>query len=362
MPERVMRAAVLKEYLSPPVVEEVPAPRVEGPHEAVVRIVGSGVCHTDVHVWRGEAEAVLDIQLPLILGHEPSGVVEEAGEAVPEWLKPGTPVLVCASGFCGVEDEYTLSGRHQLCSKPEWPGLSRRQGAFAEFLHVPHYKYLIPAEGVEDLAAASLLTDAGLTAYNAVKKAAASVRPGDYVAVVGLGGVGLFALQLARRVLAARVIGVDISEEKLEFAAKTVGLGGEDLLVDASKEDAEAAIMGQTGGRGVRAVLDFVGVEQTLEKYLPLLDKTGVYVIVGLGSPFGPQIPSLDLILGERSVLGVLWGSCSDLAELAMLAKAGMVDYKSIVTRRIGLEEVGEAIERLDRGEVLGRQIVEFKP
>ncbi len=356
-----MRAAVLREYLAPLSVEEVPRPTVKGDFEVVVRVVGSGVCHTDVHVWRGEAEAVLDIELPLILGHEPSGVVEEVGEGVPEDFKPGTPVLVCASGVCGSEDLYTLEGDHQLCEKPEWPGLSRRPGAYAEYLHLPHYKYLIPAEGLEDLAAASLLTDAGVTAYRAVKRASRSVKPDDYVVVVGLGGVGLFGFQLAKKLLHANVVGVDVSEEKIGFAEKVLRPGSGDLLVDASKEaSVEEAIRRHVGSRGVRAVLDFVGLESTMETYLPLLDKKGIYVVVGLGSPFGPPIPSLNLILGERTITGTLWGSCTEVYELSRLAKMGLVDYRSIVTARIALEEASEALERLDRGEALGRQVIVF--
>ena len=357
-----MKAAVLREYLSPLSIEEVPRPRVKGPNDVVVKIVGSGVCHTDVHVWRGEAEAVLNIKLPLILGHEPSGIVYEVGGEVPEKLKPGTPVLVCASSFCGEEDEYTLSGESQLCDKPEWPGLSWRQGAYAEYLHVPHYKYLVPAHGLNDLEAASLLTDAGVTAYRAVKKAAERVKPDDYVVVVGLGGVGLFALQLAKNYLHANVIGVDIRDDKLDFAAKVAKLESHDHLVNAKRIDSlEDEILKATGGRGVRAILDFVGLEREMELYLRLLAKKGIYVVVGLSSPFGSQVPNLHLILGERTITGVLWGSCNDVKELALLAKKGLVDYSSIVTARIKLEEVSEALEKLDRGEVLGRQIIVFR-
>ena len=358
---RTMKAAVLREYLAPLSIEDVEAPRVKGENDVVVRIAGSGVCHTDVHVWRGEAEAVLGVRPPLILGHEPSGFIEEAGEGVPEWVKPGAPVLVCASGYCRREDKYTLAGLHQLCDEPAWPGLSETPGSYAEYLYVPHYKLLIPGEGLEDLAAASLLTDAGVTAYRAVKTASTRVEPGDSALVVGLGGVGLFALQLARVVLNADVTGVDISSEKVEFAAKIFKPGPGDHLVNASEvRDIESELRGASRGRGFKAIIDLVGSQETMEAYLPLLAKRGIYVVVGLGSPFGPPLPALDLILGERLIAGVLWGTCTDVAELAELARRGLVDYRSIVTRRIPLEEASEAIERLDRGEVVGRQVIDF--
>ena len=361
LPEGTMKAAVLREYLAPLSIEEVEAPRVRGESDVVVRVAGSGVCHTDVHVWRGEAEAVLGVRPPIILGHEPSGFVEEAGDGVPGWVRRGAPVLVCASGYCRREDRYSIAGLHQLCDEPAWPGLSDTPGSYAEYLYVPHYKLLIPADGLEDIAAASLLTDAGVTAYRAVKTAAQRVEPGDPVLIVGLGGVGLFALQLARLVLNADVVGVDISDEKIEFAARVFKPGPHDHLVNAAKAgDLESELRQASGGRGFKAVIDLVGSQETMEAYLPLLAKRGIYVVVGLGSPFGPPIPALDLILGERLVAGVLWGTCTDVAELAELARRGLVDYRSIVTRRIPLEEASDAIERLDRGEVLGRQVIDF--
>jgi D-arabinose 1-dehydrogenase-like Zn-dependent alcohol dehydrogenase len=356
-----LKAAVLKAYLEPLSVEEVPDPKVEGPWEVVVRVAGSGVCHTDLHVWRGEAEAVLNIKLPLILGHEPSGVVEEVGDGVPERFKPGTPVLVCAGSVCEEEDEFTVRGEFHLCSKPAWLGLSHRHGSHAEKLHVPHYRYLVPAHGLEDLEAASLLTDAGVTAYRAVKRASIAVEPDDFVAVVGLGGVGLFGAQLAKRLLGARVVAVDVRDEKLEFAEKAAGLDSSDVLVNASRENVRRVVEEATRGRGVKAVLDFVGLEEAMADYLSLLAKKGVYVVVGLGSPFGSRVPSLDLILGERWITGVLWGPCKDVAELAALARRGLVDYRSIVTRRLRLDEINDAFERLERGEVLGRQVVVFR-
>jgi len=356
-----MKAAVLREYLAPLSIEEVEAPRARGGGDVVVRVAGSGVCHTDVHVWRGEAEAVLGVKPPIILGHEPSGFVEEVGGDAPEWVRRGAPVLVCASGYCKREDRYTMRGLHQLCDEPAWPGLSETPGSYAEYLYVPHYKLLIPGEGLEDIAAASLLTDAGVTAYRAVKAASQRVEPGDKVLVVGLGGVGLFALQLSRLVLNADVVGVDLSDEKIEFAAKIFKPGPHDHLVNAAKaSDLEAELRGASGGRGFKAVIDLVGSQETMEAYLPLLAKRGVYVVVGLGSPFGPPLPALDMILGEKLVAGVLWGTCSDAAELAELARRGLVDYRSIVTRRIPLEEATDALERLDRGEVIGRQVIDF--
>ena len=343
--------------MKPLVVEEVPDPSIGGPYEVVVEIAGSGVCHTDVHVWRGEAAAVLDIRPPIILGHEPSGYVKEAGDGVPEYFKPGTPVLVCSSGFCEEEDEYTMRGLHQLCGKPSWPGLSARPGAFAEYLHVPHYKYLIPARGLEDLEAASVLTDAGATAYRAVSKASERVYPDDYVVVVGLGGVGIFGAQIAARLLNARVIGVDVSEEKLRFAEKAAG-GLIDSLIDASQSDPAGAVRSETRGKGVRAVIDFVGTESTMATYLPLLSKRGIYVIVGLGAVFGPNIPSLDMILGEKAIVGNLWASCSDVASVVGLARRGLINYRGVVSRRISIYQASEAIEALDKGLALGRQVI----
>ncbi len=348
------RAAVMKAYNQPLSIEyiEVPEPRGEA---VVVKIAGAGVCHSDLHLLRGELPG-LPTPLPIVLGHENSGVVYARGEKVPEELREGTPVLVFG-GWYEVEDEYTLTGDQQLSKTPVWPGIIKYNGGYSEYLYVPSYKFLVPAHNIEDLAAASVLTDAGLTPYRAVKKLKPHVSPDDYVVVVGLGGLGLFGAQYAKLILNARVILVDVREEALQLASRVVRLDPEDLLLNASKVSVLDEISKVTRGRGVRGVLDFVGSSKTLETYLKVLGGKGVYVVVGLHSPLGPQIPIRDLVTKEVSILGSLWGNIKELHEVVDLAKRGLVKYRELVVK-VRLEEINNAFEKLERGEVAGRQVV----
>lgn len=146
------------------------------------------------------------------------------------------PVLVFG-GWYEEEDEFTLIGDQQLADKATWPGILKYHGGYAEYTCICMYlaKFLMPAEGIEDLEAAAMLTDAGLTPYRAVKKLQGLVHPDDYIAIVGLSGLGVFSLQYAKTLLNARVIGVDIADEKLELVSKLIKLENTDVLINASK-------------------------------------------------------------------------------------------------------------------------------
>jgi D-arabinose 1-dehydrogenase-like Zn-dependent alcohol dehydrogenase len=346
----------MKKYREPLSIEyiDVPEPRGEA---VVVRIAGAGVCHSDLHLWRGELEG-FPAPLPMVLGHENSGVVYARGEEVPDEFKEGTPVLVFG-GWYDAEDEFTLSGDWQLARRAAWPGIVRYNGGYSEYMYVPSSRFLVPAHGIEDLAAASVLTDAGLTPYRAVRRLKPYVSPDDYVAVVGLGGLGIFGAQYVKSMLAARAIMVDVRDEALEMASRIVELEGSDLVLNAGKVDVVQEVMKATGGRGVRAVVDFVGSAKTLETYLKVMDTKGVYVIVGLHSAVGPPIPIQAMVTREIAVMGSLWGNIKELYEVAALARRDAIRYREVV-RKIGLEDVMTAFEKLERGEVSGRLVIAF--
>jgi D-arabinose 1-dehydrogenase-like Zn-dependent alcohol dehydrogenase len=132
-------------------------------------------------------------------------------------------------------------------------------GGYSEYLYVPSYKFLVRADGIEDLAASSTLTDAGLTPYRAIKKLRPYVSPDDWVVIVGLGGLGLFGSQYAKYVLGSKTIFVDVRDEPLNFLPKILKIESEDVLINASKENAVEKILDLTRKKGVRAVVDFVG-------------------------------------------------------------------------------------------------------
>ncbi len=351
-----MKAAVLYGYSQPFNIEDIPKPSPKGT-EVLVRVAGSGICHSDLHLWRGELESVVPPTFPLVLGHEISGVIEEVGELVPPPIQPGMEVLVYWA-YCEQEDKYALSGLYQLCSLRAGAGIAVYNGGFAEYVLVPHYRYLVPARGLEDLAAAAALSDAGATAMRAVRKIVGEVEEDEYVAVVGLGGVGIFGIQLARLLTGAKIVGVDVKSEKVERARKIVRLASGDTLIDASRTDVRRAIYEATGGSTIKAVLDFVGSERTISMYMDMLSPLGVYVIVGLGSEHA-TISIRKMVTSEISIKTVLYSSYRELEALVDLARRGLINYRDLV-ERVRLEEVNEAMERLARGEAMYRQVIVF--
>lgn len=350
-----MRAAVLRGYRQPLRIEEVERPRASAT-SVLVRVKGAGVCHSDLHLWRGELEAFVPPTFPIIPGHEVSGVIEEVGDQVPPELYPGREVLVYWA-YCESHDKFAARGLYHLCSFRTAAGIAYYGGGFAEYMLVPHYRYLVPADGLEDIEAAAVLSDAAVTAMSAVKKIAGRVDEDDYIAIIGLGGVGIFGLQLARLLTGAKIVAVDRNREKVRRARELVRLAPGDEMVEASGEDVRRVIMEVTGGRSLRAVLDFVGSEATVSTYLDLLSQTGTYVLVGLGSEEGPRMPLRKMVISEISVAGSFYGSPIDLYNVVDLARRGLLRYAELV-EKMPLERVNEALARLERGEAPFRQVL----
>ncbi|MEM2454837.1 MAG: alcohol dehydrogenase catalytic domain-containing protein, partial [Candidatus Bathyarchaeia archaeon] len=201
-------ALTLKEYGKPLVVEEVvtPAPRGE---EVLLKTLSVGICHSDIHVWKGEHPW----PLPMVLGHEVIGTVVAKGDKVPESLKIGETYLLYF-GVYKEEDKYSRRGLTQHAKT--WRAW---QGGLQEYFLVPHYRFLVSVDGLEDIPASAPLGCAALTAYGAVKKIRYVVEPDEYVAIIGLGGLGLFALQWVKIFIPqANIIGIDIREDALRFA------------------------------------------------------------------------------------------------------------------------------------------------
>lgn len=237
-----MKAARIHGYNEPLVIEEVEAPQVKDPEGVLVKINGSGFCHSDLRIITGERKA--PFEFPYIMGHENSGVVQELGPSVYD-IQRGDPVLVY--GAWGCRRCYAcLSGNEQLCDFPTWPGVSREyQGGFAEYLYVPSYRYLIKVDG--DIASLAPLTDAALTAYRAVKKIA-RLRPDALSAmVIGVGGLGAYAVQFLKKFLAqnSTVIALDSVERKLDLA-RDLGVDIARLAGPTPPEE----IVKLTGGKG----------------------------------------------------------------------------------------------------------------
>jgi NAD+-dependent secondary alcohol dehydrogenase Adh1 len=340
-----MKAARLHEYGDERLhLDEVPDPGIRGPHDVIVRIGGAGVCRTDLHVMEGIWRGIQDPVLPYTLGHENAGWVEEVGASVTT-LKPGDAVIVHplkTDGVCPA----CRRGEDMHCEHAEFPGLNV-DGGFAEYLRTVERSTLKLEEGLapKDVAA---YADAGLTAYRAVKKASALLRPGARCAVIGIGGLGHIGVQCLRATSGAEIIAVDVSDDALKMAARL----GADHVVKAGA-DAISEVRDLTRGRGVEVVLDFVGELGTTEQGPAMLAVGGTYFVIGYGGRV--DLAAIEIISREISVVGSLVGSYTELAELMALAAQGKVKLE---TREYGLGDVNTALADLRDGRLHGRGVL----
>ena len=340
-----MKAARLHEYGDERLhLDEVPDPGIQGPHDVIVRIGGAGVCRTDLHVMEGIWRGIQDPALPYTLGHENAGWVEEVGASVTT-LKPGDAVIVHplkTDGVCPA----CRRGEDMHCEHAEFPGLNV-DGGFAQYLRTVERSTLKLEEGLAPKEVAAY-ADAGLTAYRAVKKATALLRPGARCAVIGIGGLGHIGVQCLRATSGAEIIAVDVSDEALKMAARM----GADHVVKAGA-DAASQVRELTHGRGVEVVLDFVGELGTTVQGPAMLAVGGTYFVIGYGGRV--DLAAIEIISREISVVGSLVGSYAELAELMALAAQGRVKLE---TREYGLSEVNTALADLRDGRLHGRGVL----
>jgi propanol-preferring alcohol dehydrogenase len=315
-----MRAVVLRSFHEPLELEERPAPAARGDDEVIVRVLASGVCHSDLHV----AEGYFDSPCPLVLGHEIAGEVEGLGN-----------VLVYTPWGCG-ECRFCRRTEEMICPDAREAGLFQ-DGGYAELVRVPSRRYLYPIGDLDPVEAAPLGCG-GLTPYRAVKHARSWLGPGARALVLGAGGLGQFGIQYLRLLTDAAVDAGDPSPQKRERALE---LGAEEA---AAPPDLEGPY---------DAVLDFVGSDDSLSHAARLVDRQGVGIVIGL---FGGRIPfGLGAVPHEAHFLSSVWGSRDELAELIELAQRERLEY-TIDT--MPLERAQEAHDLVRRGEARGRIVL----
>jgi S-(hydroxymethyl)glutathione dehydrogenase / alcohol dehydrogenase len=366
---RTMRAAVFRQVGRPIEIEEVEvAEPARG--EVLVRIAASGICHSDYHVVLGEWSA----PVPLILGHEGAGVVEAVGEGV-ESLQAGDHVVLSWCPSCR-HCEFCVSGRPQLCSVAAattyesvmFDGTTRlRQGddpvhaftavgSFGEYAVVPESGAVRISPRVP-LDQAALVGCAVATGVGAVVNTA-RVPPGASVAVLGCGGVGMAILQGAALVSASPVIAVDVTERKLELARSL----GATHSVNASTQDVVQAVSEITAGVGLDFAFEAIGLAATIEKAAAMLAPGGTAVLVGQ-APEGVTVTLDPLLISDREhrIIGCNYGSCRpaiDFPRILSLSMSGSIDLEAMITRRMRLEDLGDAFEAMGRGDVVRSLIV----
>ena len=348
---------------------DVDAPR-DG--EVLVKMAAGGVCHSDLHVMRGELIA----PTPAVLGHEGAGVVAEVGDGVTS-VKAGDHVVPLWRLSCGT-CEYCARGRPALClagSKVRNTGLmldgtSRFSlkgkaiktyagvSTFSQYTVIPERALLKMPDDLP-LTIAALLGCAVVTGFGAVT-CAAKVKPGDTVAIFGgAGGVGLNVVQAAALAGAIKVIAIDRLETKLREAARF----GATHTVDGSRVDSVATVRELTAGRGVDYAFDVVGAPAVTRQAYDSLARLGTLVAIGL-APAGKDaaLPMISCVYEERTIVGSLYGSCSareEIPKLTALYRAGKLKLDELLTRTYPLAQINEAYDALERGEVL-RSVVTF--
>ena len=335
-----MKAAVFYGAGQPLKIEDVPTPEI-GPEEALIKIAGCGVCHTDLHYLEGVPTFK---KPPLILGHEASGIATKVGEKVTNVKENDRvlipPVLTCGSCYnCRI-------GRENLCKNIVMIGNSI-DGAYAEYTKIPA-KDLIKLPTEIPLEEASIISDAMSTPFHALKNRA-NLRPGDSVAIYGVGGVGLNAVQIAAA-LGAFVIAVDKVEEKLQHARKL----GASETINVDVENPVKAVRRITGG-GADVVVEAIGIPEVMRMAYNSVRWGGRVVIVGY-SHKDLTISAARLMFREIEVYGSLGCRIVDFPPLVDMVRRGKL--KLLVSNKMPLDQINEALEMLKKGKIKTRAIV----
>ncbi len=338
-----MQAVQYTAFGQRPELVEVEKPTA-GPGQVLLRITASGLCHSDEVVMSFPEEGY-PYPMPMTLGHEPAGVVEALGEGA-TGVEVGDSVIVYGCWGCGV-CVMCASGREQLClTGMVSPGLGV-DGAMAEYMIVDTPRHLVPIGDLDPVRAASL-TDAALTPYEAIKKVLAHLTGGSTAVVIGAGGLGHVAIQLLRTLTSAKVIALDVGEEKLAFARE---MGAHEAIE--SNADAAARVKELTGGVGADVVFDFVGIDPTGATAMASVKVAGAVVVVGAGG--GTAKVGLLAAPYDVEVRTSLWGTRASLIELVEMAKRGEI---TIETQENAIEDALQAYADLHDGKVRGRAVV----
>jgi propanol-preferring alcohol dehydrogenase len=331
---------VVAEYGGKLTLRARPLPR-PGPGEALVRVRASGLCSTDLHLLAGRMPLG---ELPRTLGHESAGEVVELGPGAAGW-SPGDRVIVAIDVVCGACRDC-LTGETQRCRRMRRIGFER-DGGHAEYLAVPADNLIATPPGLPDDAAA-ILPDAVACMYHALIRQG-RVGPGQSVLILGAGGLGIHGVQIAR-LAGATAIATSRRPERLR-AAETLGA----LAVNPATASLPDAVAEATGGEGLDVVVDSIGTQASVREGLRLLRPGGKLLVLAYADGTF-EVPSIPLFKSEQQIIGCRGASRQDLIDVVRLAGTGALT--AVVGAHYPLEEIAAAVQRLERGDVVGRIVL----
>ena len=330
-----MKAVRLIESGRPLEMQEIDVPPV-GPRDVLVRVKAAGICHSDAHYRSGMSPVH---PLPMTLGHEVAGVVEQAGADVAR-LEAGDRVCLHYMVTCG-DCEYCNRGREQFCTSGKMMG-KYRDGGYAEYIAIPaRSAFVLPGEIPFTQGAVMMCSSA--TSLHAINKA--RLRPGETVAVFGVGGLGMSAIQLARVYGATSVYAVDINPVKLEMAERFGAVS-----VNAQQVDPVDEIRRLTDGRGVDVALELIGLPITMDQAFRSLAVFGRVAIAGLTDRTFEIAPYQNLLNREAEIIGVSDHLAEEIPLLIEFVRRGKLDLSGVVTETVPLDAdaINGALDQLD--------------
>lgn len=338
---KTMKAAVLHEFGKPLTIEQVEV-KMPGENQVLIKVITSGVCHTDLHACEGDWP--VKPKLPLIPGHEAVGNVVALGRGVDNVQigdVVGAPWLFSACGHC----EYCITGWETLCESQQNGGYSV-DGGYAEYV-VADARYIARFPKDVDFVEMAPITCAGVTVYKGLKET--EVKPGEWVAISGIGGLGHLAVQYAKA-MGLHVAAIDISDEKLALAKKL----GADLTVNALHDDPGKYLKEKTGG--MHGVLVTAVSPIAFKQALTALRRKGTISLNGL-PPGSFDLPIFETVLNRYTVRGSIVGTRKDMQEAIGFAVEGKV---KATVHTAKLEDINEILAQMKKGDIEGRIVLQI--
>ncbi|MEM3430289.1 MAG: alcohol dehydrogenase catalytic domain-containing protein [Candidatus Bathyarchaeia archaeon] len=339
-----LKAMVLREFKKPLKYENVPDPKLDV-GEALVQIKACGICRTDIHIVEGLTKPRPN--LPRIIGHEPAGIIVGLSNDTGGQISLGDRVVVSTYLTCGI-CYYCRTGRENLCVNLKGRIGFELDGGYAEYLKAPINNLFKIPEGLS-FEEAAIAPDAAATTLHALRKRG-EIKLGNYVAIIGVGGLGTIAIQIAKN-SGAKVIAVDIRDERLKMAKDL----GADFTINASSEDPSQQIIQLTEGLGADLIIENVGSSQSIHNSIFSVRRGGRIVIIG----YGPELFTADpqkIALEEIEIVGSRACTRQELKEI--LTMMGEKSVKGIITEKFPLNEANQALKLLDDGKIMGRAVL----